>query len=353
MSFLLGVIEGFYGQPWPQAERLNTLAWMPGAGLNTYVYAPKADRHLRRDWRRPHEPDAWRELLTLRQTAGDADVSFGLGFSPWGLQQHMGWAEAAALRQAVQRLNRLQPDLFCILFDDMPGGRSDLAERQLAVIEEVLSVSTASCHMICPTYYSQDPILEELFGAMPADYLQQLGEGVPAETGLLWTGRKVLSSGYRQEDIDWVTERSGLPVVLWDNYPVNDGRKTSDFLHLSPFRERPWQIQQWCAGHLSNPMNQAALSRRVLASLGQLYQQREHYRPVVAWEAMLADCPPALANLLQRDRSCFEEQGLSSLDERQRQRLSGQYRRVPDSAAVEIAAWLDGVYQFDPDCLND
>lgn len=353
MSFLLGVIEGFYGQPWPQAERLATLAWMPGAGLNTYVYAPKADRHLRRDWRRPHPPDAWQELQALRRAADDAGVSFGLGFSPWGLQQQMDRVDATALRQAVLRLNRLQPDLLCILFDDMPGGCSDLAERQLAVIEEVLSVSAAPRHLICPTYYSQDPILEELFGSMPGDYLQQMGEGVPADTGLLWTGRKVLSPGYRQADIDWVTERSGLPVVLWDNYPVNDGRKTSDFLHLSPFRARPWQIQQWCAGHLANPMNQAALSRRVLASLGRVYQQRESYRSEAAWEAMLADCPPALANLLQRDRSCFEEQGLSSLDERQRQILSGQYRRVQDSAAAEVAAWLDEVYQFDPDCLND
>src|SRR2546428_9329840 len=41
--FLAGVIEGFYGQPWSQPERLELFDWMAAWGLNCYLYAPKDD----------------------------------------------------------------------------------------------------------------------------------------------------------------------------------------------------------------------------------------------------------------------------------------------------------------------
>ncbi len=43
VNFLAGVIEGFYGQPWTQAERFELFDWMASWGLNTYLYAPKDD----------------------------------------------------------------------------------------------------------------------------------------------------------------------------------------------------------------------------------------------------------------------------------------------------------------------
>jgi protein O-GlcNAcase/histone acetyltransferase len=53
-SFLAGVIEGFYGPPWSQAERFELFDWMAGWGLNTYLYAPKDDLKHRAIWREPY-----------------------------------------------------------------------------------------------------------------------------------------------------------------------------------------------------------------------------------------------------------------------------------------------------------
>src|SRR5882762_9841033 len=50
-SFLAGVIEGFYGQPWTPAERFELFDRMASWGLNTYVYAPKDDFNHRAVWR--------------------------------------------------------------------------------------------------------------------------------------------------------------------------------------------------------------------------------------------------------------------------------------------------------------
>ena len=58
-SFLSGVIEGFYGQPWTASERLQLFDWMVAWGLGTYFYAPKDDLHHRALWREPYSADQW------------------------------------------------------------------------------------------------------------------------------------------------------------------------------------------------------------------------------------------------------------------------------------------------------
>src|SRR5262245_27502452 len=46
-----GVIEGFYGPPWPAAARLEFLQWMLDHGMNLYIHAPKNDPYQRLQWR--------------------------------------------------------------------------------------------------------------------------------------------------------------------------------------------------------------------------------------------------------------------------------------------------------------
>ena len=59
---LRGVIEGFYGRPWPAAARALYAHWLADLDLNCYLYAPKADPYLRRSWA-SHWPAAqWQSL---------------------------------------------------------------------------------------------------------------------------------------------------------------------------------------------------------------------------------------------------------------------------------------------------
>ena len=50
-----GVIEGFHGQPWTQAQRLEMIDFLAERGMNTFVYAPKDDPKLRDDWRAAYD----------------------------------------------------------------------------------------------------------------------------------------------------------------------------------------------------------------------------------------------------------------------------------------------------------
>lgn len=352
--FARGVIEGFYGRVWPWPERRAAIDFLAAEGFTTYLYAPKADTALRRAWREPYAAATFDELLALRAHCRARGVEFGIGFSPWGLQAAYDADDRQALRRKFTQLAALDLDWLCILFDDMPGDFAQLAQRQSAIVADLAALANARRVAMCPTYYSFDPVLEQLFGAMPPRYLEDLGALLDPRVDIFWTGSHVLAPGFTHEDIDAIAERIGRKPTLWDNYPVNDGRKSSRFLHLLPVQGRPAQLAQWCAGHFANPMNQPLLSRLPLASLARSYARGGNYDPAHCWAQQLAAIEDReLANLLARDAPRFQQEGLDVLDTAERARLSVEYRALAQPAALEVADWLDEQYRFDPACLND
>ena len=64
-SFLKGVIEGFYGRPWSQRQRLKLHVVMQELELNTYLYCPKDDLKHRVLWRECYTGDELQRLRTL------------------------------------------------------------------------------------------------------------------------------------------------------------------------------------------------------------------------------------------------------------------------------------------------
>lgn len=352
-DFLCGIVEGFYGRTWPWPVRRALVEFLGQERLDTYIYAPKADRRLRREWREPHAAEEFEELLALGAHCRAHGVRFGVGFSPWGLQDAYGAADRDALRRKLRALEALQCDVFCILFDDMPGAIADLAERQCEIVSDILAECTAQRVLVCPTYYSFDPLLEKVFGAMPERYLETLGAGLDARVDVFWTGAQVLSTEYTRADIDAVVQRLGRAPVLWDNYPVNDGARISRFLHLLPVRGRPWQLSQWCRGHLANPMNQAWLSQLPLASLAANYHLRDAYDADAFWRTEPARWfGEPLAALLHRDVELFQHAGLDAIEPERRVQLADEYRRIEHPAAAELVDWLGEGYRFDPECLT-
>jgi hypothetical protein len=242
----------------------------------------------------------------------------------------------------------------CILFDDVRGDIETLGQRQLEIIEDILSISNAEQHIVCPTYYSFDPVLEKVFGKMPAGYLEFLGERLPEDIAVFWTGKQVISSDYGAADLAEISSLLKRKPILWDNYPVNDGRITSNHLHLQPYKGRPYEIEQWARGHLVNPMNQPLLSQLVLQSLQAVYQQQSGYNYSAALErGLLSIGHDNLASKIKSDLALFQTEGLTKLSASDCLQMAHQYQSFNHPVADEVADWLNGGYRFDPECLTE
>jgi hyaluronoglucosaminidase len=352
-SFRLGSIEGFFGRAWSMPARHAHIDFLAAQGGNSYVYAPKADALLRKRWAEQYDSAALEELRALAQHCGERGLDFGLGLSPYELYRHFDAAHEQLLIRKLEQLNSIGASTLCILFDDMQGDLAGLAERQVAIMDCVRRHSTATHLALCPTYYSSDPLLAKLFGSPPERYLEELGSLLPADIDIFWTGPKVISTDYPVEHLQQVAQQLRRKPLLWDNYPVNDAKRLTDFLHLLPFRRRCDELRTLCAGHLANPMNQAALSQLPLRTLTRLYQGCADTEEALLQEACRALFPGPLGRALAADAQRFQQEGLATLTETERTVLIERYHRfLPAPAAAEVVDWLQGGYAFDPACLT-
>jgi len=323
-------------------------------GYHFYIYTPKDDAHLRKNWTAVWNSETREALQQLVSIYKNKGVHFGLGFSPFGLHQNYDAASKKALKQKIQELNTIGPDILCILFDDMEGKKNDMATVQVEIVNDVMDESNAKHFMMCPSYYSDDPILEKLFGVMPHHYLEELGKYLDASIDIFWTGPKVCSTEYPEKHLKDVTERLERKPFIWDNYPVNDGEKMAPFLHLYSFENRSYHMKEWCAGHLVNPMNQAWLSQIPLKTLNDCFTQEILYSPRQSFTSALSNlCGEELAKLIEKDQPLFQNQGLEKIDQKQTEKLILKYSQYHTPYAQEIVDWLKGEYHFDPECLTN
>ena len=347
MTADLGIIEGFFGRPYSWAERADMVRTLLPHGYGFYLYAPKADGYLRRKWRDPY-PDA--DLAALATFAGvcrAAGVRFGVGLSPYELFLGFDAAAKDALAAKLAQLDSLGLADLGVFFDDMKGDLPDLAARQIEIVQWIAARTTASRLIVCPSYYTDDPVLDRVFGQRPANYLEDLGAGLDPSIQLMWTGEEVCSREYSPGHLARVAGQMRRKPFLWDNYPVNDGPRMSQHLHLRAFTGRPASIAAHISGHAVNTASQAVLSRIPALTLAESYAQGENYEYLAAFRRAAATVlGPDLADAVERTLLLLEDTGLKGLDDQRRARLRARFATFDHPAAREIVAWLDGAFDI-------
>jgi hyaluronoglucosaminidase len=352
MSPELGLIEGFFGRPWSWADRAGAVRFLRPYGYSFYLYAPKADAWLRRRWQEPHPATELDALAEFRDLCRAQNVRFGLGLTPFELhlQPGRGWQEPLAAKLA--QLAALKPDDLAILFDDMRGDLPDLAERQAAIVNFAAERGVAARIFSCPTYYSDDPVLDVAFGARPPFYLEQLGRLLDPAIHLFWTGPEVGTREFTPGHLARVAGQMGRRPVLWDNYPVNDGARMSQHLHLRAFTGRSAAIAPHIAAHAINPASQPLLSRVPLLTLAESYARGESYDYLAAFgRAAREILGEELAARVAKDVLTLQDRGLDRLGER-KAALKARYAAFDHPAAREICLWLDGYWNVSDELVQ-
>jgi hypothetical protein len=321
------------------------LRWLAALGFDQYLYAPKDDALLRRAWRNTWPAEQRSKLIELAQTGAEAGLTVAVGLSPYALYRTYDRPARLALQSRVREIADCGVDALALLFDDMPGEVDALAERQAEIAADLRHWEPALELRLCPSYYSDDPVLDRVFGARPDGYLEDLGRLVPREIPVFWTGPQVCAAELRSDDLHEVARRCRRALAIWDNYPVNDSRARSEHLYLAPLENRDRLAGELAESHWCNAMNQPALSLPALASLIHLYgREREEEASVLAEAGISESLRRACLPLAARGRETLRGEALESL-------LRVAAASTP--AGAELADWLAGEYRFDPACLTD
>lgn len=343
----LGIIEGFYGRPWSWPARTETIVALSRQGYRWHLYAPKADHALRSGWRNSLTAD-WLANVSAHQSACQQHgVSFGVGLSLQAFDRNSP-ADRSHLHARLRQLDELRIESIAVLFDDPIDRSATSPEEQSALVMEIAAASSAARLWVCPTWYADDGLLDQIYGARPHNYLSRLCQSLDSSIGVFWAGSKICADGYGPDELDRVAAQMHRLPTLWDNYPVNDGPLMSPYLHLSPAKARhPAVLNSRIAAHFVNPALQPVLTRIPAIALAQQYRGPVTTDPAVQF--MGAACEvmdDVLARQLLRDLNDLETRGLPKLDEELADKniLREIYRSFEHLAAAEIVAWLDGYW---------
>jgi hyaluronoglucosaminidase len=359
-----GIVEGFFGPLWSMAHRRRLFEFGVARGMNTYVYAPKDDPYHRERWMAPYPSKQWQALLTLIGEGQKRDIDFVYGFHPGKGLSFRADKPIRILLSKAQRFYDAGVRTFAVLFDDIPSRlahaadrkhfKNSLARAQGTWLGEIIARQPPSWTdvewWICPSFYSLDPLLADVFGAFEPQFLEVLAEYLPPSVPCCWTGPSVVSSKLTLPHVQKIAKLIRRPLILWDNYPVND-LSMKDELHIGPLQNRDPRLPQAVYGYLNNPLLQEELSLIPLATCFDYAASPETYRPEKSWNDAITEFFGNGASAHWRTIRTFCERAQESKKAKHFLRFSGSELKALQSAwnylqanrkkkwAVEITPW--------------
>jgi hyaluronoglucosaminidase len=297
-----GIVEGFFGMPWSMAERRALFELGAARGMNTYLYAPKDDPYHRKYWRQPYPRREWQRLLQLIRHAQTHRIEFVYGFHPG---EGLCFSEEQPIRILLEKARCFYDSgikTFAVLFDDIPSRlvqprdrrnfNGSLAAAEALWLDRIIAAQPSSWSdvdwWICPSYYSEDVLLKRVFGRFEAHFLETLARHLPSRVACFWTGPAVVSETISLAHVRRIARTLNRPLLLWDNYPVND-LSMSDELHIGPLEGRDPRLPQYVHGYFNNPMLQPVLSLIPLASCFDYAAAPHRYDAEKSWAAIIAE----------------------------------------------------------------
>ncbi len=285
---LRGVIEGYYGPPWSDEARLDMIDFAAKKRLNTFLYAPKDDPYLRRDWRRPHQAEWRRRLEALIGRCRSLDIDPMIGVSPGLSMRYSSHEDAGLLEEKILDLVGLGASRIALLLDDIPDRLQhpadieafpDLATAHAATANRVgeALAPTRVPLAVCPTLY---------WGDGDEEYITRLAGDLDPRVDLFWTGRAVCSPAITATEAVRFARATHRPPLYWDNYPVNDVAMTNE-MHIGPYQNRDRDLDRFCVGILANAMEHAEASKLAISTIADFLWDPNGYDPETSWRAAI------------------------------------------------------------------
>lgn len=277
-----GVIEGFYGNPWSDADRKSQFDFYGKNKLNIYVYGPKDDPYHREKWRENYPDDKAAVIRSLAEAAKKNHVSFVWAIHTGGSINNSE-SDFKAVVKKLEHVYSLGVRNFSIFFDDFGGADANLQVAECNYVWEnfIMKHDDLNKLSMCPTKYNA-----AYAGWNKNDaYLRGLGKGLHEGIEVMWTGDGVADM-INQSDLDFFkTATNGLAPFIWLNYPVNDyciGHMLMGKFYGNDQGDNAFGSKM--TAFTSNPMEYAEASKVALYGVADYSWNMKDYNPEANWE---------------------------------------------------------------------
>lgn len=286
-----GLVEGYYGNPYSEANRMGLFDFFGRQKMNVYIYGPKDDAYHKSKWREEY-PAAQAAKITEYVNAAKANkVEFVWAIHP-GEDIQWNQTDRDNIVNKLKAMCKLGVRTFAVFWDDLWNDDGTHGDEQAELMNYIAAelekeYPDVNPFIICPTQYNR--------GWANAVYLPALGEIMNKDINIMWTGNSVVDM-INKSDMTWINNQIKRNAYIWLNYPVSD--YCIDHLLMGPTYGNDIDIADMLSGFVANPMEYAEASKVSLFSIGDYTWNMPAYDPNTSWEA-------AIEYIMPQNREAF------------------------------------------------
>lgn len=300
-----GFIEGYYGIPWSNEDRMSLMRFGGNHKMNSYVFAPKDDPYHREKWDELYPKEELEEIGEMADVGEETKTRFIWTISPLGEVAELAREEGqdAAMDVLDENTDKLLAKFdqlydvgvrqFGVNGDDVGNLPTDyVVELMHSISEWADEKGDVRDTLYTPASYNSD-------WAWNPDELNAYEKGFDDNIHILWTGSTTCAPVV-QSTIDVFKNKSNDGVerrdpLFWLNWPVNDVDMQRVFLGKGEMLEPGIEN---LAGVVTNPMQEAEASKIAIFAIADYTWNTEDFDAQTSWEDSFKYIEPDAAEAL-------------------------------------------------------
>lgn len=276
-----GFIEGYYGIPWSNENRMSLMEFGGDFKMNAYIFAPKDDEYHSLKWREPYPSEKLTEIKEMVEVGAASKNKFIWTIHPF-LHNAIQFKDEAKYQEDLatiitkfEQLYDVGVRQFGVLGDDAAEGEASDQVRLMNDLEEWrLEKGDVYSFIFVPKVYTK----ESAGGDVHNEYLNTIAQ-MPESTEIMWTGDVVVGD-VNKETFDFFEEAVGREAFMWLNWPVND--INSKRLLMGKGEMLDSSVTNF-RGIVTNPMQEAQASKVALFAIADYGWNRADFDMDKSW----------------------------------------------------------------------
>ena len=279
-----GFIEGYYGIPWSNEDRMSLMKFGGDFKMTSYIFAPKDDPYHKEKWREEYPAEEIAKIKEMVKVGNESKCRFVWTAHPFmgGFNANQADAEIKALLKKFEQLYKAGVRQFGVLGDDVGQLNKDIVVKMMkAVSDWAKEKGDVYDTVFCPAGYNH---------SWQGDYseLNKYDKEFPEDIKIFWTGEAVCQpveqktlDHFRKHNLNGqATRRSPL---FWLNWPVNDINGARLMMGKGSLLHTDINVND-LAGVVTNPMQEAEASKVAIFAVADYAWNVKGFKADKSWK---------------------------------------------------------------------
>lgn len=281
-----GFIEGYYGIPWSNEDRMSLMRFGGDFKMTSYIFAPKDDPYHSAQWREPYPADKLKEIEEMTKVGNASKCRFVWTIHPFmkgGITEATYDTDIQKIKDKFDQLYNVGVRQFGVLGDDAGNLPRQVVIKVMNDLQKWADEKGDVYDLVfCPQGYNH---------SWQGNYseLNELDAGFPEDVRIFWTGEAVCQP-IEQKTLDHF-RRHNLPAgkearrapLFWLNWPVNDINHGRMLMGKGVQLHTDIDVND-IYGAVTNPMQESEASKVAIFALADYTWNVKGFQVDQSWE---------------------------------------------------------------------